>query len=52
MSFTDDYTHYIHITLLGVKSNTFDTYKAHKAWAKTQHGANIKCLQSDQGGST
>jgi hypothetical protein len=44
VSFTDDYTHYTHITLLGVKSDTFNAYKAHETWAKTQHRANIKCL--------
>ena len=35
--FTDDFTQYTHITLLAAKSDTFNAYKAYKAWAKTQH---------------
>ena len=49
-SFTDDHIHHTHVTLLATKSDTFDTYKAYEAWAKTQHGASIKRLCSDHGG--
>ena len=50
VSFTDDHTRYTHITLLAVKLDTFDAYKAYEAWAKTQHSTRIKCLRSDHGG--
>ena len=48
--FTNDFTWYTHVTLLAAKFDTFDAYKAYEVWAKTQHDAKIKCLQSDRGG--
>ena len=50
VSFTNDYSRYTHIVLLSIKDETFKSYKDFKAWAKTQHNINIKCLHSDRGG--
>ena len=48
--FTNDFTQYMHVTLLAAKSDTFNAYKAYKAWAKMQHDTKIKRLRSDHGG--
>ena len=50
ISFTDDYSHYTSLNLLKYKDEAFGAYKAFTAWAKTQHGAKIKCFRSDCGG--
>jgi hypothetical protein len=44
VTFTDDYSHYMHVKLLHTKD------KAFAAWASTQHGANIKHFRSDHSG--
>jgi transposase InsO family protein len=50
VSFTDDYSRYTWLTLLRTKDEALEAYRAFAAWAKTQHGATIKCLCSDRGG--
>ena len=50
VSFTDDYSRYTQLTLLRTKDETLEAYKRFAAWAKTQHGVNIKRLRSDRGG--
>ncbi|KIK14931.1 hypothetical protein PISMIDRAFT_16919 [Pisolithus microcarpus 441] len=50
MSFTDDHTRYTTLYLQKMKSETFASYKAYKAWLQTQFSAKIKCLRSDRGG--
>ena len=50
ISFTDNHSQFTMLTILRTKSQTFDAYKAFAAWAKTQHGAKIKCLCSDRSG--
>ena len=50
VSFTDDYTRYMHLYLLAAKSDTFNTYKTYAAWVKMQCGTVIKWLRSDRGG--
>ena len=50
VTFTDDYSRYSTLELLRSKDETFGAYKAYTAWAKTQHGAQIKRLRSDRGG--
>ena len=50
ITFTDDHTRYMRINLLRTKDEALGAYKAFAAWAKTQHGAQIKRLRSDRGG--
>src|SRR5580658_4370915 len=50
VSFTDDATCYTLIYLMVKKSETFAQYLKYEAWCKTQYGALIKHLHSDQGG--
>ena len=50
ITFTDDHMRYTRINLLCTKDKALGAYKAFAAWAKTQHGAQIKCLHSDRGG--
>ena len=51
ISFTDDYTRWMRIYLLRLKSDAFTAYKHFEAWAKTQHGVKaLKKLRSDRGG--
>jgi hypothetical protein len=45
--FTDDYSQYTWVQLLKTKDEAIVAYKAFAAWAQTQHGATICCLQSD-----
>ena len=47
MSFTDDYSCWTHLKLLATKDETFEAYQDFEAWANTQHGTKIMCLQSD-----
>jgi hypothetical protein len=42
VTFTDEYTWYMHLDLLKTKDQTFAAYKAYVAWVKTQYGAHIK----------
>ena len=49
-SFTDDHTHYTHVNLMAVKSNTFQAYRGFESWLQMQHGVSIKQLCSDCGG--
>lgn len=37
-------------TLLRLKSEAFDAFKAFEAWLETHHGQRIKYLNTDQGG--
>jgi gag-pre-integrase-like protein len=50
ITFTDDATCWTCVYLLRSKDQTLDAYKSFAAWAKTQHGATIKCLHFDCGG--
>ena len=50
VTFTDDYSRYTVVNILRTKDQAFDSYKAFSAWAKTQHGAQVKRLRSDRGG--
>ena len=50
VTFTDDYSQYSWIEPLWTKDETFEAYKVFAAWAKTQHGVQIKRLRSDRGG--
>jgi len=50
VSFTDDCTRYTRLEVLRTKDEAFWAYKSFSAWAKTQHGAQIKRLRSDRGG--
>ena len=50
VTFTDDYSRYSWIEPLRTKDETFEAYKVFAAWAKTQHGMQIKRLRSDRGG--
>jgi hypothetical protein len=50
VTFTDDYSCYMHTQSLHTKDETFVAYKAFAAWAKMQHGVNIRHLRSDCGG--
>jgi hypothetical protein len=45
--FTDDYSHFTRLTLLHMKDETFNAYKAFAAWAETQHSVKIKRLCMD-----
>ena len=47
---TDDYSHYSWIEPIWTKDETFGAYKTFAAWAKTQHGVQIKRLRSDRSG--
>lgn len=40
----------MHLSLLVVKSDTFNTYYQYEAWAKMQRSTSIKHLCSDHGG--
>jgi len=50
VTFTNDYSRFTRLEVLRTKDETFGTYKAFTAWAKTQHGTHIKRLRSDHGG--
>jgi Integrase core domain/GAG-pre-integrase domain len=50
ISFTDDFTRWSRVTPMKRKSEVLTCYKHYEVWAKTQHGAKIKRLQSDRGG--
>ena len=50
VSFTDDYMRWTTVYCIGQKSEVFQKYKEYEALLKTQHGNQIKLLQSDQGG--
>jgi transposase InsO family protein len=50
ITFTDDATHHMTLTILCSKDEALDAYKAYAAWAHTQHGVHIKHLRSDRGG--
>ena len=50
VTFTDDSTRYTRLEILRSKDETFQAYKTFAAWAKTQHGVQIKRLRSDRGG--
>ncbi len=49
ITFTNNATHWTWLYLLCSKDQTLDAYKSFVTWAKTQHGATIKCLHSDHG---
>ncbi len=49
ITFTNDATCWTQLYLLHSKDQTLDAYKSFATWAKTQHGATIKCLCSDHG---
>ena len=42
ISFTDDCTHYLLVSFLYTKDETFKAYKSYVAWALTQHGMQIQ----------
>ena len=50
VTFTDDHSCYTQLEILCTKDETLRAYKAYAAWAKTQHGTQIKRLRSDHGG--
>ena len=50
ISFTDDHNWWTYLIPMARKSETFNSYKQYEAWVETQHGAKIKCLQTDCGG--
>jgi hypothetical protein len=48
--FTDDFSHYTHLTTICTKDGALQAYKDYAAWAYTQHGTHIKHLHLDRGG--
>ena len=50
VSFTDDYMRWTTVYCIGQKLEVFQRYKEYEALLKTQHGNQIKLLQSDRGG--
>jgi len=48
--FTDDHSCYSSLTVLHMKDETLEAYKAYATWMYTQHGVRIKRLRSDRGG--
>ena len=50
VSFTDDYMWWSTIECIAKKNDVVSKYKEYKAWLSTQHGRNVKILQSDHGG--
>ena len=50
VSFTDDYMRLSTIEFIAKKNNVVSKYKEYEAWLSTQHGQNIKILQSNRSG--
>jgi len=50
ISFMDDKTRYMKLSLLTHISGAFEAYLSFEAWASTQHSAITLTLRSDQGG--
>ncbi len=50
VTFIDDSTRYTRLYLLQRKNGVTPSYGHHAAWCKTQHGKQVKTLQSDRGG--
>ena len=50
VSVTNDYTWWSTIECITKENNMVSKYKEYKAWLSTQHGWNIKILQSNHGG--
>jgi hypothetical protein len=50
ISFTDDFSCFSSVYFLHTKDKAFESYQAHEAWLKTQHGYHIKALCLDRGG--
>ena len=50
VTFIDDYTRFHAVFPMKAKSDTFEVFKAYKAYAENHHSAKIKMLQDDKGG--
>jgi len=50
VSFTDDHNRWTYLETMANRSDTFTCYKQYEAWLETQHGAKLKCLQTDHHG--
>src|SRR5882762_269847 len=50
VTFIDDYTHFRAVFPMRAKSDTFEAFKAFKAYAENHHNGKIKMLRDDKGG--
>jgi hypothetical protein len=50
ITFTDDFSHYVHIYPIKIQSEALDKFKIFKAEVENQHDMKIKIVRSDFGG--
>ena len=50
LTFIDDFSRFVNVYFLSSKSEVFGFFKQFKALVENEHGRNIKCLRTDNGG--